>query len=248
MTSDMWRLSIKTWGRTTKILMLRSTPWRWFSHARWRQSVWRMVRGAHVWWKVSLLIVEMVGRIGGTIKVVPGREVILHEPRWDTVEVVGMWWLVKWWVLLVLLEGRLLAEMGGPLHSKWWIPLASPGGLMLVVPGGLILVIPGWLMLIVPWSIPLVVPIWFPLVIPHSFMVVIPGLAVRWALVWSIKTLVKLLLLLLPPERHCRPFKPRWLGRRVFMLPWSSLSHWRGLLPSTWHIVRKGMGRLGLLW
>lgn len=134
----------------------------------------------------------MVGRIGGTIKVVPGREVILHEPRWDTVEVVGMWWLVKWWVLLVLLEGRLLAEMGGPLHSKWWIPLASPGGLMLVVPGGLILVIPGWLMLIVPWSIPLVVPIWFPLVIPHSFMVVIPGLAMRWALVWSIKTLVKL--------------------------------------------------------
>lgn len=130
--------------------------------------------------EVALGVVEAV-RIRRPLKGVPRGKVILHEAGWEAVEIVGMWWLVELWVLLVGWKGP--AEVRWPLHAegrlalattpRWLLMLAIPGALKLAVPVGVRLAVPGRVTLAVPARIP-------TLFTPHALMAVVPGWAVGW--------------------------------------------------------------------
>lgn len=124
--------------------------------------------------------------IRGPLEGVPGRKVILHESRWEPVEVMGMWRLVELGVLLVRGEGP--PEVGGTLHSEGWLSLACAPGwllLMLIVPRCLKLVVPRRVGLVVPGGFTLVVPAGFPLLVPHPFVIAVPWRAMGGPLVMS---------------------------------------------------------------
>lgn len=111
----------------------------------------------------------------------PRGEVILHEAGWEAVEVVGVWWLVELWVLLMGWEGP--TEVWRPLHAEGRLSLAATPGwlLVLVVPGALKLAIPVGVGLAVPGCVTLAVPAWVPaLLTPHALVAVVPRRAVGW--------------------------------------------------------------------
>lgn len=132
--------------------------------------------------KIPLGVVKAVG-VRRPLKRVPWGEVILHEPRREAVEVVGVRWLVELGVLLVRREGP--PEVGRPLHAEGGLSLTPTPGwlLMLAVPRGLKLVVPGRIRLVVPGGFTLVVPARLPLLVPHPFVVAVPWGAMRGALV-----------------------------------------------------------------
>lgn len=131
-------------------------------------------------WEVPLGVVEAV-RIGRPLKGMAWGEVVLHEAGWEAVEVVGVWWLVELWVLLVGWEGP--TEVGWPLHAEGRLALApTPGRLLvLTVPGTLELAVPVGVGLAVPGCVTLAVPARVPtLLTPHALVAVVPGRAVGW--------------------------------------------------------------------
>lgn len=130
--------------------------------------------------EVPLRVVKAV-RIGGPLEGVPRGKVILHEAGREAVEVVGVWWLVELWVLLVGWEGP--AEVWWPLHAEGRLSLATAPGrlLVLAVPGALELTVPVGVRLAVPGCVALAVPAGVPtLLTPHALMAVVP----RWAVGW----------------------------------------------------------------
>lgn len=130
--------------------------------------------------EVPLGVVEAV-RIGRPLKGMPRGKVILHETGWEAVEIMGVWWLVELWVLLVGWEGP--TEVRWPLHAegrlalattpRWLLVLAVPGTLELAVPVGVRLAVPGCVTLAIPARVS-------TLLTPHALMAVVPGWAVRW--------------------------------------------------------------------
>lgn len=117
--------------------------------------------------------------VGRPLEGVPRGKVVLHEARWEAVEVVGVRRLVELWVLLVGREGS--PEVGRPLHAEGRLALASAPRrlLVLAVPGALELAVPVGVGLAVPGRVPLAVPAGVPtLLAPHALMAVVPGWAV----------------------------------------------------------------------
>lgn len=128
--------------------------------------------------EVPLGIVKAVW-IGWPLEGVPWGKVILHEAGREAVEVVGVWWLVELWVLLMGREGP--SEVWWPLHAEGWLTLTTTPGrlLMLAIPGALELAVPIRVRLVVPGCITLAVPAGVPtLLTPHALMAVVPGWAV----------------------------------------------------------------------
>lgn len=207
-------LPVEAMGRRAKVGVL-GTPPRWvFIDPRMWHAVARVVmRGSHLSREVPLRVVEAV-RIGWPLKGVPWGKVILHEAGGEAVEVVGVWWLVELWVLLMGWEGP--TEMWWPLHAEGWLSLATTPGwlLVLAVPGTLELAVPIGVGLAVPRCIALAIPAWVPaLLTPHALMAVVPRWAVgRSALVVWVGGLLRRLLLT-PRSNGVRLVKPRGFVR-----------------------------------
>lgn len=208
------RLPIEAMGGRAKVRVLGPPPGRVLVDPRMRHTVARVVvRGSHLSREVPLGVVEAV-RIGRPLKGMPRGKVILHETGWEAVEIMGVWWLVELWVLLVGWEGP--TEVRWPLHAegrlalattpRWLLVLAVPGTLELAVPVGVRLAVPGCVTLAIPARVS-------TLLTPHALMAVVPGWAVRWpTLVVRVRRLLGRLLLA-PRSNGVRLIKPRGLVR-----------------------------------
>lgn len=135
--------------------------------------------------EIPLRIVKAMG-IWRPFEGMPRGEVILHEARWEAVEVMWMRRLIELRVLLVRRERP--SKVRWALHTERGFSLA-PGPwrlLMLVVPGSFKLIIPGWVRLVVPGSFTLIVPARLPLFVPHPLVVTVPWRTVgRTLVVWE---------------------------------------------------------------
>lgn len=152
------RLPIKSMWRRPKIRVLWPTPRRMLTNSRMRQSMPRMMmRWSNFLRKIPLGVVKTM-RIRRPFKGMARWEVILHEARWEAVEIMWMWGLIELGMLLMWREWA--SEVRWPLHSKWRLPLApSPWRLLvLVVPWCFKLVVPRRIWLVIPRGLPLVIP------------------------------------------------------------------------------------------
>lgn len=221
LSPHVWGLPIEAMGRRAEVRVLWAPPGRVFIDPRMWHAVARVVvRGSHFSREVPLGVVEAV-RIGWPLEGVPWGEVILHEARWEAVEVVGVRRLVELWVLLVGREGP--SEVRWPLHAEGRLTLATTPGrlLVLAVPGALELAVPVGVGLAVPGCIALAVPARVPaLLTPHALVAVVPGWAVgRSALVVRVGGLFWRLLLA-PRSNGVRLVKPWGLvGRDLVVGP-----------------------------
>lgn len=204
------RLPVEAMGRRAEVGVLGSPPgWVFIDPRMWHAMARVMVRGSHLSREVPLRVVKAV-RIGGPLEGVPRGKVILHEAGREAVEVVGVWWLVELWVLLVGWEGP--AEVWWPLHAEGRLSLATTPGrlLVLAVPGALELTVPVGVGLAVPGCVALAIPAGVPtLLTPHALMAVVPRWAVGWPtlVVWVGGLLRRLLLT--PRSNGVRLVKPR---------------------------------------
>lgn len=132
------------WGRA-EVWVLASPPGRVFTSTQtWGRKplVGVVVRrwAWHISRIFSLGVVKAVRSVGGSVIVVPGRKLILHEAWRETAEVVRWWRLVEGRWLLV--RWKWSSEVRRSLHAwrKGRLPLAPRGLLRLRGPWCLLVI------------------------------------------------------------------------------------------------------------